>query len=153
MAKFGASRLGHLPFGPSVSASCACPCDDGYNASSELTLPHDPGSRAAAMLAVATWPHGCVAILADEATLFRKLRTSCDARPGRILRAAPRVMSLSPKCITVTATTSCRTRTIRISCRGRLQDLHAARNQGGGPGQLHPLVLRRIRRHLLNRSR
>src|SRR6202049_317153 len=29
-------------------------------------------------------------------------------------------------------------RTIRISCRGRLQDLHAARNQDGGPGQLHP---------------
>src|SRR5262249_48168958 len=33
-----------------------------------------------------------------------------------------------------------RRRTIRISCRGRLQDLHAARNQHGGPGQLHPLV-------------
>ena len=33
--------------------------------------------------------------------------------------------------------------TIRISCRGRLQDLHAARNQDGGPGQLHPLVMRR----------
>src|SRR6516162_7523424 len=32
-------------------------------------------------------------------------------------------------------------RTIRISCRGRLQDLHAARNQNGGPGQLHPLVM------------
>src|SRR5271155_534370 len=30
--------------------------------------------------------------------------------------------------------------TIRISCRGRLQDPHAARNQDGGPGQLHPLV-------------
>src|ERR1700688_3791302 len=28
---------------------------------------------------------------------------------------------------------------IRISCRGRLQDLHAARNQYGGPGQLHPM--------------
>jgi hypothetical protein len=86
-------------------------CDDGYDPSPGLTLPHDPGSRAAAMLAVATWPHGCVAILADEATLFRRLRTSCDARPGRILRVAPQVMSLSPKCITVTATTSCRTRT------------------------------------------
>src|SRR5262249_39619402 len=35
---------------------------------------------------------------------------------------------------------SCR-RTIRISCRGRLQDLHVARNQDGGPGQLHPWVL------------
>src|SRR5262249_22191879 len=31
-------------------------------------------------------------------------------------------------------------RTIRISCRGRLQILHAARIQDGGPGQLHPLV-------------
>ena len=29
--------------------------------------------------------------------------------------------------------------TIRISCRGRLQQLHAARNQDGGPGQLQPL--------------
>src|SRR6516225_10822728 len=78
------------------------------------------------MLAVATWPHGCVAILADEATLFRKLRTSYDARPGRILRAAPQVMSLSPKCITVTATTSCRTRTTEFSRRGR--------RMGRGPG-------------------
>jgi hypothetical protein len=26
--------------------------------------------------------------------LFRELRTSCDARPGRILRAVPQVMSL-----------------------------------------------------------
>src|SRR5262249_51607085 len=25
LEEFGASRLGHLPFGPSVSASCACP--------------------------------------------------------------------------------------------------------------------------------
>jgi hypothetical protein len=32
--------------------------------------------------------------------------------------------------------------TIRISCWGRLQDLRAARKQDGGPGQLHPLVLR-----------
>src|SRR5262245_49990398 len=31
-------------------------------------------------------------------------------------------------------------RTIRISCRGRRQDLHAARIQDGGPGQLHPFV-------------
>lgn len=30
--------------------------------------------------------------------------------------------------------------TIRISCQGRLQDLYAARNQNGGPVQLHPLV-------------
>jgi hypothetical protein len=28
----------------------------------------------------------------------------------------------------------------RLSCRGRLLDLHAARNQDGGPGQLQPLV-------------
>src|SRR5262249_58047974 len=32
--------------------------------------------------------------------------------------------------------------TIRISCRGRLNDLHATRNQYGGPGQLHPFVSR-----------
>src|SRR5262249_49928818 len=35
-------------------------------------------------------------------------------------------------------------RTKRISCRGRLQDLHAARNQDLGPGQLHPLVRWRL---------
>ncbi len=29
---------------------------------------------------------------------------------------------------------------------GRLQDLHAARNQDGGPGQLHPFVMPRSRR-------
>ena len=29
---------------------------------------------------------------------------------------------------------------VRISRRGRLQELHAARNQDGGPGQLHALV-------------
>ena len=46
------------------------------------------------MLGVAAWPHGFVAILTDEATLFRELRTSGDARPGRILRAVPQVMSL-----------------------------------------------------------
>src|SRR3954464_3478686 len=46
------------------------------------------------MLGVATCPHGCVAILADEATLSRELRTSCDARLGRILRAVPQVRSL-----------------------------------------------------------
>src|SRR5438876_11520459 len=39
-----------------------------------------------------------------------------------------------------TQTLHARRRTIRISCRGRLQDLHAARNQYGGPGQLHPFV-------------
>ena len=38
--------------------------------------------------------------------------------------------------------------TIRISCRGRLQDLHAARNQDGGPGQLHPLVSTCVAGHL-----
>jgi hypothetical protein len=45
--------------------------------------------------------------------------------------------------------------TIRISCRGRLQDLYAARNQYGGTGQLHPLVLRRphFRNILLARGR
>jgi len=46
-------------------------------------------------------------------TAVRRMRppfTSCEARPGRILRAAPQVMSLSPQCVTVTATTSCRTR-------------------------------------------
>src|SRR5207248_1360194 len=35
-----------------------------------------------------------------------------------------------------------RWRTIRINCRGRLQDLNTARNHDGGPGQLHPLVSR-----------
>lgn len=30
-------------------------------------------------------------------------------------------------------------RVIRISCRGRLQDICTARNQYGGPGKLHPL--------------
>ena len=34
-----------------------------------------------------------------------------DARPARILRAAPQVMSLPRESMTVTATTSCRTRT------------------------------------------
>src|SRR5262245_253179 len=34
-----------------------------------------------------------------------------------------------------------RLRTTTLTCRGRLQDLHAARNQDGGPGQLHPLVM------------
>src|SRR5262245_27125013 len=73
------------------------------------------------MLGVATWPHSLVAIHADEATLSRELRTPRShrgARPGRILRAAPQVMSLmgvvhSDKCMTVTATASCRTRTTR----------------------------------------
>ena len=35
-----------------------------------------------------------------------------------------------------------RRRTVRLSCRGRLQHLCAARNQDGGPGQLQPLVSR-----------
>src|SRR4051812_47689727 len=30
--------------------------------------------------------------------------------------------------------------TIRLSCRGRLQDRDLARNRDGGPGQLQPLV-------------
>src|SRR5262245_254101 len=45
-----------------------------------------------------------------------------------------------------------RCRTIRISCRGRLQKLHFARNQNGGPGRLHPLVSRCILRNPFDTS-
>jgi hypothetical protein len=70
-----------------------------------------------------------------------------DARPGRILLAEQQVLSVcSAESNTATSATSCRTRTIRISCRCRLLDLHAARNQNGGPGQLQPLVRLQLRR-------
>ena len=35
--------------------------------------------------------------------------------------------------------------TTQLTCRGRLQDQNAARNQYGGPGQLHPFVRRRLK--------
>src|SRR5436190_1920927 len=43
-----------------------------------------------AALASRLWPPS----VQEEVMLSRELRTSCDARPGRILRAAPQVMSL-----------------------------------------------------------
>src|SRR6516162_4165900 len=74
-----------------------------------------------AALASRPWPPfaegGYVMTGASHPTVTR------DARPARILRAAPQVMSLPTESMTVIATTSCRTRTIRISCRGRLGDL------------------------------
>jgi len=45
------------------------------SASPELTLPHHPGSQLPRCWQSQHAPHGSVAILADEATLFRELRT------------------------------------------------------------------------------
>src|SRR5262249_24683819 len=51
-------------------------CDDVYRRFACVDFPTPSWFPTAVMLAVATWPRGCIAILADEATLFRELRTS-----------------------------------------------------------------------------
>ena len=51
-------------------------CDDGYDASPELTLPHDPGSRPPHAAGSRNVPRGSGCHpRRDEATLSRKLRT------------------------------------------------------------------------------
>ena len=46
LEEFGASRLDHVPFGPSVSASCRLAFVTTFNsASPELTVPHHSGSQ------------------------------------------------------------------------------------------------------------
>ena len=84
------------------------------------------------MLAVATWPHGCIAILADEATLFRELRTSCDARPGRILQAALQVMSLRGEHYSNSSDIVSHPDD-KVQQRGRLQIEHPTKRSEAGP--------------------
>src|SRR5262249_39306191 len=83
----------------------------------EAILRHDrsPGAFAATLLNDSPWMSSCRSVLRN------------------VSGPRSRELSLTPFL----------RRTIRISCRGRLQDLHAARNQDGGPGQLHPFVMRR----------
>src|SRR6516165_5875246 len=80
----------------------------------------------------------------EEVTLFRELRT-----PRLPVTHVPvgycgqhRRSCHWEKCMTVTATASCRTRTIKLTCWGCLQHPHAGRNLLGGPSQ----VQRRVRR-------
>ena len=96
--EFGTSGLDHVPFGPSVSASCRLAFVTTFSsASPELTNTTPSWFPTPLMLGVAAlasrpWlpfaEGGYVVAGASHATVSR------DARPGGILRAAPQVMSL-----------------------------------------------------------
>ena len=112
-------------------------CDDACDALPGLAIPLDPGSRPPLLLAVAVTAHALAALPKEEATLSRRLLA------GMIPLAEKRVLStLSKRLSTATSATSCRTRTPRLSCRGRLEKRRCPQNQNGGPGQLQPLVRR-----------
>src|SRR5712692_3815328 len=68
------------------------------------------------------------------------IRARCDSNPAcgsADLLGTPSAVFFS---VTFLPVVSRRPQRGSISCRGRLQDLDAARNQDGGPGQLQPFV-------------
>ena len=82
---------GHVPFGPSVLSSFRLSFVTTFiNASPELTLPQDPGSRPPCCWESRRRLASAAVIAFDEATLSRELRTprfTLDARLGRRLPA------------------------------------------------------------------
>lgn len=73
--EFGAPGPDHVPVGPSDSAPCAWPRDGAYRRFTWVDRTTPSWFPTPAVLGVATGPRGCVAILSDEATLSRELRT------------------------------------------------------------------------------
>jgi hypothetical protein len=92
--------------------------DDGYDASPALTLPHNPGSR----------PQRCWQSQLNLTGVLPSWRMSlrCSGSFAHQVTHVPagycgqhrRSCHFPAKCITVTATTSCRTRTHKLTCRG-----------------------------------
>jgi hypothetical protein len=116
--ELGAPGPGHVPFGPGLSASLACPWLRRLRRFTWVGRTTRPWSPTASMLAVAASARASTAILADEDTLFRGLRTpplpETHASVGDCWQNS-RCRHLLRKSNTLPAIPSCRTLTTKIS--------------------------------------
>jgi len=135
LGEFGAPSPDHVPFWPKRISTFRLSSVTTINAASRmLAYPLDPGSRPPwcwrswLRLAPGPSPKGGFVVLRASHLLVAK-----DACPSRIPPAERRVPSALPSHLgTVTSATSCRTRTTKLTCRGRArrtvvgESLHAA---------------------------